>query len=56
MWYVISVTVPGTRSYYGAYKSESEADAVAEKVNGVAIMVKDWQKYAEIMNGSVLKS
>ena len=52
MWYVIAEFVPGVRSYYGAYKEESDADTVAEKVNGVAVRIKDWKKYAKVMNAT----
>ena len=48
MWYVIGEFIPGRIAWWGAYEKEEDADTIAKQVNGVAIMVKDWPRFAEL--------
>ena len=50
MWYVLAQQIEGTISWWGAYEKEEDADRVAELVGGVAIKVKDWKLFSEIMD------
>lgn len=49
MWYVIGEHLPGIIAWW-AFQKEEDADKIAKEYNGVALYIKDWNKYAELVN------